>query len=140
MVRAWAKRVRTKDDTKSKKAIAADIVLEYLINALDMAMVYVSPDPYGMASEEELSTFNFNMHCTAGYASSRKITNSYSHLWHQAHRVLKSLTGEQKIQGVWLIQIDDILVTSIADSQAIFQRLYSNGTSNCTLIFSHPES
>ncbi len=53
---------------KSQKAIAADVVSEYLIGASDMAMIYVSPDPYGGAFEEELNLCKFDIatHRTAG--------------------------------------------------------------------------
>jgi len=53
IIAARAARVRSTNNTKSKKQIAADVVSEYLIGADDMATVYVSPDPYSTAFEEE---------------------------------------------------------------------------------------
>jgi hypothetical protein len=53
-VGARAARLRFQEDHHSKEAIAADVVAEYLIKASNMAMIYVSLDPYGTAFEEEL--------------------------------------------------------------------------------------
>ena len=67
-IAARAARVKSKDVSKTKKQLAADVVAEYLIGLHDMAMIYVSPDPFGLAFEEELDLrkFNFDTHCTAG--------------------------------------------------------------------------
>ena len=67
-VGAKAARVRSQGDQHSKKQIAANVVLEYLIGASDMAMIYVSPDPYGTAFKEEFDVrkFDINTHRTAG--------------------------------------------------------------------------
>ncbi len=69
-----AARVRSQGDQSSKKQIAADVVLEYLIGASDMAMIYVSPDPYGTAFKEELNLHKFyiNTQRTAGLCSFEK--------------------------------------------------------------------
>jgi hypothetical protein len=68
IIAARAARVRPNNNTKSKKQIAADVVSEYLIGADDMAMVYVSPDPFSSAFEEELDLrkFDHSTHRTAG--------------------------------------------------------------------------
>jgi hypothetical protein len=67
-VGAKAARMHSQGDQHSKKQIAANIVLEYLIGASDMAMIYVSPDPYSTAFEEELDLrkFDINTHHIAG--------------------------------------------------------------------------
>ncbi len=43
-VGARAARVRSLEDHRSKKDLAANFVSQYLIGASDMAMIYVSPD------------------------------------------------------------------------------------------------
>ncbi len=55
MIAARAAQLSRNDGPRLKKHIAANVVAEYLIGALDMAMIYVSPDPYGSAFEEELN-------------------------------------------------------------------------------------
>jgi hypothetical protein len=63
-----ARAARVKSPAKSKKDIAAEIVMEYLIGAEDMAMVYISPDPFYGAFKEELDLckFDLSQHSTAG--------------------------------------------------------------------------
>jgi hypothetical protein len=60
-VGARAARLRFQEDHRSKKAIAADVVAEYLIRASDTAMICISLDPYGTAFEEELDLWKFNL-------------------------------------------------------------------------------
>jgi hypothetical protein len=56
------------EDHHCKKDLAGKVVSQYLIGASDMAMIYVSPDPYGTAFEEELDLWKFDLqhHATAG--------------------------------------------------------------------------
>jgi hypothetical protein len=61
IIAARAARVRSKNNTKSKKQIAAYAVSEYLIGIDDMAMVYVSPDPFSSAFKEDLDLRKFNL-------------------------------------------------------------------------------
>ncbi len=53
-VGARAARVRSPEDHRSKKDLAANVVSQYLIGSSNMVMIYVSPDLYGTAFEEEL--------------------------------------------------------------------------------------
>ena len=78
-IAARAARVKSKDDNKTKKQIAADVVAEYIIGSNDMAMIYVSPDPFGSAFEEELDLrkFNFDNHQTAGLCFLEKDNRIY---------------------------------------------------------------
>ncbi len=65
-IAAAAARVRSTPDPPPPTA--SDIISEYNITRLDMALVYTSPDPYHGAFEEVLDTrrFDFARHCTAG--------------------------------------------------------------------------
>ncbi len=60
--------MRFPEDHRCKKDLAAKVVSQYLIGASNMAMIYVSPDPYGTVFEEELDLQNFDLqrHTTAG--------------------------------------------------------------------------
>jgi hypothetical protein len=51
-VSARAARVRSPEDCRSKKDLAAEVVSQYLIGASGMAMIYVSTDLYRTAFEE----------------------------------------------------------------------------------------
>jgi hypothetical protein len=52
----------------TKSNIAIDIVTEFMIGKQDISMIYLSPDPYHNAFEEEVDIrrFDLNKHCTAG--------------------------------------------------------------------------
>jgi hypothetical protein len=135
---AW---VRFPKDHRSKKEIAADVVSQYLIGASDMAMIYVSQDPYGTAFEEELDLrkFDLHRHTTAGLCFFE--TNNRIFLASMA----PSTPGAQipwwrtRLWGTWLIQIDDTPVESISNAKAVFASLSSSNSQRCTLLFSHPE-
>jgi hypothetical protein len=53
---------------KACRQSPSDILTEYLITKNNMAMVYMSPDPYFKAFQEtiDLRKFNLNKHHTAG--------------------------------------------------------------------------
>ncbi len=104
-------------------------------------MIYVSPDPYGGAFEEELDLRKFDIatHHTAGLCFFEKngrlllasmapsTPGTHVHRW-RTH-----------LQGAWLIEVNGTPVSSINDAHAIFARLASERTPTCTLLFSHPE-
>jgi hypothetical protein len=52
-INAQAARLLSRAGTQKKTA--AEVVSNYLINSEDMAMIYVSPDPYATVFEEELN-------------------------------------------------------------------------------------
>ncbi len=56
-----ARAARVKFPAKSKKDITMEVVTEYLIGVEDMAMVYISPDPFYGAFEEELDLCKFDL-------------------------------------------------------------------------------
>jgi hypothetical protein len=112
---ARAAQITTKDKQKSKKAIAADVISEYLIGATDMAMTQISPDPYWSTFDEEmdLSKFDIFNHRTAGPC-----------FFEKAKRILlasmaPSTTGAKYpwwwtwLWGAWPLQIDGSPVTSM---------------------------
>jgi hypothetical protein len=108
---------------------------------LDMAMIYISPDPYGGAFEEELNLckFNISTHRTAGLCFFEK--NGRILLASMAPSTPGACIPQWRTrpQGAWLIQINGTTVSSIRDAQAIFACLASERTPTCTLLFSHPE-
>ncbi len=63
-----ARAARVKSPAMSKKDITAEVVREYLIGKEDMAMIYISPDPFYGTFEEELDLCKFDLsrHSTAG--------------------------------------------------------------------------
>ena len=84
-IAARAARVKSKDEHKTKKQIAADVVTEYLIGSDDLAMIYVSPDPFASAFEEDLDLRKFDFNTHPAFASSRRTTASSWLRWLLAH-------------------------------------------------------
>ncbi len=133
--------MRSQGDQHSKKQIAANVVLEYLIGASDMAMIYVSPDPYGTAFEEELDLrkFDNNTHRTAGLCFFEKNNQILLASMAPSTPSAQIPWWQTRIWGAWLIEIDGIPVASISDAKAVFARLSLSNSKRCTLLFSHPE-
>ena len=141
IIAARATRLRSRDDNKSKKQIAADVVTEYLIGPDDMAMIYVSPDPFGSAFKENLDIrkFDLSTHRTAGLCFFEKDGRVY------LASMAPSTPGAHvprwwtRIRGAWLININGTPVSTISDAQRVFHELSMDGSPSCTLLFSHPE-
>jgi hypothetical protein len=141
VIAACAAQVKSKDDNKTKKRIAADVVAEYLIGSNDMAMIFVSPDPFDSAFEEELNLckFDFNTHPTVGLCFFEKDQCIY--LASMAPRTpgARIPCWRTSIHGAWLININGTPVLLILDAQAVFQQLSATRAPTCTLLFFHPE-
>jgi hypothetical protein len=117
------------------------VVSDYLINSEDMAMIYVSPDPYATVFEEELDLQKINLarHPTAGlilFEKDNRILLASMAPGTPGARIARWRTC---IRGAWLIQVDGTPVTSMSDAKAVFTRLSCSNSPRCTLQFSHPE-
>jgi hypothetical protein len=138
IIAASAARVQVPDNGKT---LVLDIVTEYLIRPHDMAMIYMSLDPYGCAFEQEidLRKWDLTKHRTAGMCLLEKngrlllasidagtpaarINHWRTHMW-----------------GAWLVSINGTTVRTIADVEWVLARLTMN-THPCVLVFSHPET
>jgi hypothetical protein len=141
MVGARAARLRFEEDHRSKKAIAADVVAEYLIGASDTAMIYVSPDLYGPAFEEKLDLwkFNLNRHTTTGLCFYQKNDRLLLASMAPSTPGARIPWWPTRLWGAWLIQIDETPVTFISNAQTVFACLSSSNAHRCTLLFSHPK-
>jgi hypothetical protein len=92
------------DDHKSKTQIAADVVTEYLIGLDDMAMVYISPDPFGSAFEEELDLrkVDLSAHRTAGLCFFEKDGRLYLASMAPSTPGARIPRWRTRIRGAWL--------------------------------------
>jgi len=74
-----ARAARVESPTTSKKDLAAEIVRDYLIGHEDMAMIYLSPDPFYGAFKEKLDLRKFDLavHGTAGLNFLQKNSRLY---------------------------------------------------------------
>ncbi len=122
-VNARAARLQSRATTQKKTA--TKVVLDYLINSEDMAMIYVSPDPYATVFEEELDLRKMNLarHPTAGlilFEKDNRILLASMAPGTPGARIARWWT---RIRGAWLIQVDGTPVTSISDAKSVFTRL-----------------
>jgi len=116
-------------------------MLDFDVTRRDMAMIYMSPDPYFEAFEQKLNVQNVNLkkHQTAGlelYESSGRVFL----------RSMKPSTAAAKIpdwctrlRGAWLIKIDDTIISSVEDASSTLRTLVDSDAQLVTLLFSHPE-
>jgi hypothetical protein len=136
-----AARVRSSEDHRSKKDLAAEVVSQYLIGASDMAMIYVAPDPYGTAFEEELDRQKLDLqrHATAGLCFFEKDNRILLASMAPSTPGARLPWWRTRLCGAWLIQINNTPVASIYDPKTAFANLSSSNSQRCTLLFSHPE-
>jgi hypothetical protein len=112
-----------------------------LTGAEDMAMVYILPDPFYGAFQEELDLRRFDLatHGTAGLnfveIDQRLFLASIDPGTPGAHIPW----WRTRICGAWLIKIDGTRVSTIADVMTIFCRLSTTNFRGCSLLFSHPK-
>jgi hypothetical protein len=131
-----------KSPALSKKDVAAEVVREFLIGHDDMATVYLSPDPFYGAFEEDLDlrTLDLSRHCAAGLNLLEQNSRLYLGSMEPGTPGARIPRWRTRIRGAWLIAIDGERLTTIADAHSIFARLSHAHSCNCTLLFSHPET
>ena len=122
IIAALAARVRSSDTNKTKRQIAADVVGDYLIGSDDMTMIYISPDPFGSAFEEDLDLckFDFDTHRTAGLCLYEKDQCIYLASMAPSTPGACIPRWRTRIHEAWLISINGTPVSSISDAQAVF--------------------
>jgi hypothetical protein len=125
----------------SRRNIAAELVKNFNIGAHDMAMVYLSPDPYHEVFKQtlDLCKFDFSHHPTAGLSLFEQ--DGQVHLGTISLSTLTAKLHEwrSRVQGAWLIKIGGITVNSFEDVNNAFCVLEANKSPSATLLFLHPE-
>ncbi len=127
--------------TKVRSKSPSDIVAEYLIGTHDMAMVYLSPDPYFEAFEEviDLRKFDLTQHRTAGLCLAHSDNRLFLGCMTPGTPGAKIPRWRSCLKGAWLIKVGDKLVSSIADAQNAFTTAIDLGSLFVKLIFTHPK-
>jgi hypothetical protein len=126
---------------KSKKSIAAKIVSTFMIGSEDMAMVYISPDPYYEAIEKEvdLQKFDFASHRTASRCFLQKDNRLILASMKTGTPGARVDKWQMQLWGAWILEIDGTRISTILNAQAVFCCLLDANTQSCTLLLSHPE-
>ena len=117
--------------------LAADLVEGFKIGVPDMAMIYMSPDPF--TQTVDLRKFDLSKHPTGSLSLyerdgwvhfafiSPSTPTARIHDWHT------------RIRGAWLIRVDKTPIGYIVDVATAFAALRSSHTLSTTLLFSHPK-
>ncbi len=136
---------RTEADTHPRrvpqKHRPADLTADFGISKTDMATVYLLPDPYFDAFEQELDLGKFNHVChpTAGLDLHK--SNGRVHLKRMIPSTLAAKMPDWHacVQGAWLIKVADQVVSKISDVETAIASEVSAGHFILTLLFAHPE-
>jgi hypothetical protein len=107
-----------------------------------MAMVYLSPDPFYGAFEEELDLqkFDLSRHPTAGLNFLEQDSRLYLASMEPGTPGARIPRWRTRLRGAWLIAVDGAHLTTLANAQSTFARLSHAHSRGCTLLFSHPET
>jgi hypothetical protein len=132
---AWVK-----SPAMSKKDMAVEVVQEFSIGHDDMAMVYLSPNPFYGAFEEELDLQKFDLSChrTAGLNFLEQDSRLYLASMEPGTPGARIPRWRTQLRGAWLIAVNGAHLTTLADAQSTFARLSHTHSRGCTLLFSHP--
>jgi hypothetical protein len=111
------------------------------VGARDMAMIYMSPDPYFEAFKQPIGfrKFDRGKHPTMGLSLYESSGRLYLATMSPSTPAAKIPDWRAQIRGAWLIKINDFLVTTVEEVRNTFADLHTNGTHTATLLFAHPE-
>ena len=125
----------------SSRTKARDTRVDFTIAREDIAMIYMSPDPYFDAFEQpmDLRNFDLNKHVTAGLNLYEADGRIYLASMSPGTPAAKIPDWRSRIRGAWLIKVGDSVVSSIADATQAFQSLVHDGPPSTILLFAHPE-
>ena len=103
-------------------------------------MVYLSPDPYHEAFEEQLDLkrFSSDKHPTAGICLTHHDSRMLLAEMSPSTPAAKIPRWRSRLRGAWLIKVNDTMITCIHDLKKVFLKLDIDGATPCSLLFSHP--
>jgi hypothetical protein len=118
-----------------------DIMTAGNINCLDMAMIYMSPDPIFEAFEQPINLrgFNLNNHPTAGLSLYECDGRLFLATMSPSTPATKILDWCPRVRGAWLIKVGQTIVNTIDDIAAAFRNLHTSSNLTPVLLFAHPE-
>ena len=126
---------------RTKASIASELVSEFLITQKDIAPIYMSPNPYFEAFEEEIDLRKFDLakHKTAGLCLAHHDGRLFLMGMAPSTPGAKLPRWRSRIKGAWLIKVGSMNVSTILEAQQAFQHMVDSGGTQGTLLFSHPE-
>ena len=115
-------------------------MLDFDVTRRDMAMIYMSPDPYFDAFEEQLNLQHVNLtkHTTAGlelYESSGRV---FLQSMKPSTAAAKIPDWQAQLRGAWLMKVSGTIISSVDNVSLALKALVDSGAHTVTLLFSHP--
>jgi hypothetical protein len=103
-------------------------------------MIYLSPDPYHESFEEEVDIrrFDLNKHRTAVLCLAHHNGRLFLGGTAKGTPCAKIARWRTRIKGAWLIKVGPYTVTTIMEAQDAFTAISLAGSTDVTLLFSHP--
>jgi hypothetical protein len=120
---------------------ASELVSEFLIGKHNMAMIYLSPNPYFDAFEEIIFIHRFDLskHRLAGLFLTEHDGRLFLGGISPSTPAAKIPHWRTQIKGAWLIKVGTTVITSIDEVHEAFCQHVISGNNSVTLLFSHPE-
>ncbi len=100
------------------------------VGASDMAMIYMSPDPYFVEAFKQpvnFHKFDPGKHPTLGLSLYKALVRLYLATMSPSTPAAEIPDWRTQIRGAWLLKINDCLVTMIEDVQNAFTTLHTTG-------------
>jgi hypothetical protein len=123
------------------RPMASDILLEFVIGQDNMAMIYMSPDPYFDLFEQQLDLRKFDLatHATAGLSLDEMDGHVNLALMSPSTPAAKIPDWQTHVQGAWLIKIRDAVISTIDNAKSAITNMINSGSTGMVLLFAHPE-
>ena len=127
--------------TPDARSLVSDVITEYLIGPHDMATIYMSPDPYGQAFEQEIDLHKWDLttHCTAGMCLLEKNGRLLLASIDASTPAAWIARWSTHLRGAWLVSINGTPVETITDVSTTLAQ-HTMSPHPCILVFSHPET
>ena len=125
----------------ARRPKAIDIMADFDISKKDMAMIYLSPDPYYEAFAQPIDLRNFDpaTHATAGLSLLESGGRLHLANMSPSTPAAKIKDWRTRMKGAWLIKIGDTVVSTISEAKSALQSIHDSGSPSTTLLFAHPE-
>jgi hypothetical protein len=113
---------------------------DFDISRKDMAMIYLSPDPYFDAFEQPLDLRHFNIATHATASLSLLESGGHLHLatLSPSTPAAKMKDWQTRVKGAWLIKIGTVDFSTIKEAKLAFKSIQDSGSTSTTLLFCAP--
>ena len=122
-------------------SLTHETMFNFGIDASDMAMVYLSPEPYNNSFEETLDIrkLNCSLHPTAGLSFIAKDNRIFLAAMSPSTPGARVRAWRTRLRGAWLIKIAEFPITTLKSARDAFAALEQRYDKSCQLLFAHSE-